>query len=140
MSTESSPEPFPRATLEPLTARHWLLLLVLAAVQFSHIVDFMLLMPLEPQLETSLHIDTRQFGYGVSSYGLAAFLSGLLLARWVDHFDRKRALLGLYAGFTVGTLLCAVAPGYPFLLLARFVAGAFGGVAAATVLAIVGDA
>jgi predicted MFS family arabinose efflux permease len=123
-----------------LTGREWLLLLALAAVQFTHVVDFMIVLPLGPQFMTGLHITPQGFGVLVAAYGFAASLSGLLAARFVDRFDRKWALLVLYTGFTLGTLLCAVAADYWLLLLARTVAGGFGGVMAATVLAIVGDA
>src|SRR5262249_34919716 len=59
---------------------------------------------------------------------------------FIDRYGRKTALLSLYAGFTTGTLLCAVAPGYWCLLLARALAGAFGGTVAALILVIIGDA
>jgi predicted MFS family arabinose efflux permease len=123
-----------------LTAREWLLLLALAAVQFTHVVDFMIILPLGPQFQRVLHIGPQAFGVLVSAYGFAASLSGLLAARFVDRFDRKRALLVLYTGFTAGTLLCAIGGDYWLLLVARTVTGGFGGVVAATVLAIVSDA
>jgi predicted MFS family arabinose efflux permease len=123
-----------------MTAREWLLLLVLAAVQFTHIVDFMIIMPLGPVYMHEMGLTPGQFGLVVAAYTLSAAGAGLLAAFFLDRFDRKRALLTLYAGFTASTLLCAVAPDYPLLLAARTVAGAFGGVAAAVVLAIVGDA
>jgi MFS transporter, DHA1 family, inner membrane transport protein len=81
-----------------------------------------------------------QFGIVVSAYTISAGMAGLLAARFLDRFDRRTTLLTLYAGFVAGTLLCAVAPDYPLLLAARTVAGGFGGVVAAVVLAIVGDA
>jgi predicted MFS family arabinose efflux permease len=118
----------------------WLLLLTLAAVQFTHLVDFMIILPLGPQFMRVLKITPQAFGVLVSAYGFSASLSGLLAARFVDRFDRKRTLLLLYAGFTAGTLLCAVAADYWLLLFARTVAGGFGGVVAASVLTIVGDA
>lgn len=123
-----------------LTRGHWLLLFVLAAIQFMHTVDFVIVMPLAGQLKDGLGIGNRQFGDVVSAYGVAAFLAGLLIAPWLDRFDRKRSLLVLFAGFTLGTLLCAVAPTYGWLLAGRALAGGFGGIAAANVLAIVGDA
>lgn len=123
-----------------LTGAEWLLLLVLATVQFTHIMDFIIIMPLEPQFEQTLGLSTNQFGLIVSVYGYSAGLAGLAAALFLDRFDRKRSLLVLYAGFTAGTLLCAVAPSYGWLLVGRTVAGAFGGVAAANVLAMVGDA
>jgi predicted MFS family arabinose efflux permease len=123
-----------------LTSRELMLLLVLAAVQFTHIVDFIIIMPLGPVFRNEMGLSPWQFGSVVSAYTISAGLAGLLAAQFLDRFDRKTALLTLYGGFTVGTLLCALAPDYPLLLAARTVAGAFGGIVAATVLAIVGDA
>ncbi len=74
-----------------------------------------------------MSITPQQFGFLVSAYAFAACVSGLVAAFVIDRFDRKTALLVLYGGFTAGTLLCAVAPGFLTLLLARCVAGAFGG-------------
>jgi predicted MFS family arabinose efflux permease len=118
----------------------WLLLIVLAMVQFTHSMDFMVMMPLGPQCRQELGLNPQQFAHVVGSYGLSAAVGGLLAAWFIDRFDRKTALLILYAGFTTGTLLCAVAPSYGWLLLARCTAGAFGGVVAAIILVIIGDA
>ncbi len=123
-----------------LTAGEWLLLLVLAAVQFTHIVDFMIIMPLGPVYMREMGLSTEQFSSVIAAYTVSAGLAGLLAARFLDRFDRKTALLTLYAGFTVGTFLCAVAPSFYPLLAARAVTGAFGGLAAAVVLAVIGDA
>ncbi len=125
---------------ERFSLPQWLLLLILAAVQLIHIVDFIILMPLGPHLQRDLGLLARAFGVVVSAYGIAACLSGLLLAPWLDRFDRKPTLLVLFTGFTLGTLLCAAAPNFWALLAGRFVAGAFGGVAGSVVNAIVGDA
>src|SRR5262245_33721914 len=91
-----------------LTAGEWLLLLVLAAVQFSHIVDFMIIIPLGPGYKEEMGLSALQFGLIVAAYTVSAGLASLLAARFLDRFDRKTALLALYAGFTAGTLLCAV--------------------------------
>ena len=123
-----------------LTAAQWSLLAILAAVQVTHIVDFMLLMPLATQLQGDLHISDREFGVLISAYGFSAAICGLLLASLLDRFDRKISLLCLYAGFTCGTAVCAFAPDYWTLLAGRILAGGFGGVVASVVLAIVGDA
>jgi predicted MFS family arabinose efflux permease len=127
-------------TATGLTGREWLLLLVLSAVQFTHILDFVIVMPLGPQFKSDLNLNDQWFGFLVSAYAFSAALAGLLAAWFIDRFDRKTALLGLYAGFTVGTLCCGAAPNYPLLLAARALTGAFGGVVAACILAIVGDA
>jgi predicted MFS family arabinose efflux permease len=62
-----------------------------------------------------------------------------LAAGFADRFDRKRMLLVFYAGFVLGTLLCALADTFPLLLGARIVTGLFGGVIGAIVLAIATD-
>jgi predicted MFS family arabinose efflux permease len=119
--------------------REGALLAVLTAVQFCHILDFVIIMPLGPQLMRTLGISAHQFGLLVSAYTFAAAASGLVAAFALDRMDRKRGLLVLLAGFAAGTLLCGLAPNYPLLVAARAVAGAFGGVLAAVVLAVVGD-
>lgn len=116
-----------------------LLLFTLAAVQFTHIMDFMIMMPLGPQFMRAFAITPTQFGLLVSSYSFSAGAMGFTAGFFMDRFDRKRALLFLYGGFVLGTLCCALAPNYFTLLLARIVAGGFGGVAGSVVLAIVGD-
>jgi predicted MFS family arabinose efflux permease len=130
----------PSEAASGLTRTELLILLALAAIQFAHIVDFMIVMPLGPDLKTALHLDPRQFSLIVAIYGFSASLSGVLASQFVDRYDRKKAVLWLYAGFTLGTLFCALAPNYELLLAARAVAGGFGGVVAAAVLTIIGDA
>lgn len=122
-----------------LTGQEMQFLFVLAAVQFNHIVDFMLMMPLGPQLMRFLNINTVQFGYLVSSYTFSAAASGLVCSLFMDRFDRKKLLLVLSFGFSIGTGLCGYTESYWSLLLARSMAGAFGGVLGAVVMAIVGD-
>jgi predicted MFS family arabinose efflux permease len=115
------------------------LLGVLAAIQFTAVLDFMIIMPLGPQYMRVFHIDPQQFGLIVSAYALAAGVAGIVAGFFLDRFDRKRAMMLLYAGFTLGTLFCALAPTYPTLVAARVVAGAFGGVTMGLVMAVIGD-
>jgi predicted MFS family arabinose efflux permease len=116
-----------------------LLLFSLAAIQFTTVVDFIIIMPLGPQYMRVFSISPGQFGLIVSAYAISAGISGIAAGFFLDRFDRKRALLGLYAGFTVATLFCALAQTYHLLVAARALAGAFGGVTGALILAIVGD-
>lgn len=116
-----------------------LLLLALAGIQFTHILDFMIMMPLGPVFVTQFGISPRQFSLLVSAYTFAAAISGLLAASFIDRFDRKHAVLTMYACFAVATGLCALAPGYVSLLIARALAGFFGGVLGALVFTVVGD-
>jgi predicted MFS family arabinose efflux permease len=115
------------------------ILFVLAAIQFTAIVDFLIIMPLGPQYMRVLGIGPGQFGIIVSAYAVAAGIAGVAASLFLDHFNRKTALLWLYAGFAVSTLLCALAPTYHLLVAARVAAGAFGGVAGSLILAIIGD-
>jgi predicted MFS family arabinose efflux permease len=117
-----------------------LLLLVLALVQFTNIVDFIIIMPLNPVLSKLFSISPTQFGLLVSSYTFSAGISGFLSAFFADKFDRKQMLFFCYAGFTIGTMACGLAATYQILLVARSFTGLFGGVLFATVLSIVGDA
>ncbi len=116
-----------------------MLLLVLASAQFTNIVDFMVVMPLGPQLMRVLEIGTARFGLIVSSYTICAGLAGLLGSSFLDRHGRKRSFLSLYAGFLVGTLCCGLAGTYHQLLAARMATGAFGGILGGMALAIIGD-
>jgi len=115
------------------------MVVLLVAVQFTHIVDFVVMMPLGPKLMRAFHIDTTQFGILVSAYTFSAAISGLLASFLLDRFDRKRALLGLYLGFSISTLFCALSGAFMPLLIARIFAGSFGGILSALALAIIGD-
>jgi MFS transporter, DHA1 family, inner membrane transport protein len=119
--------------------REQLVLLVLAAVQFTTIVDFMVVMPLGPQLMRSLEIGPAKFGMIVSSYTFAAGAAGLVASSIVDRFSRRATFIVLYAGFLLGTFLCALAPTYALLVAARVATGAFGGVLGGLSMAIIGD-
>ena len=112
---------------------------VLAFLQFTVVLDFMILSPLGAILLRELHITTQQFGAVVSAYAFSASAAGILAAGFADKFDRKRLLLFFYSGFVLGTFLCGIAPSYQFLLLARMVTGLFGGVIGSISFAIIAD-
>lgn len=112
---------------------------LLAVLQFTIILDFMVLSPLGAILLPTLHITTAQFGMVVSAYAWSAFVSGLTAAGFADRFDRKKMLLLFYVGFLIGTVLCGIAPTFEFLLGARIVTGIFGGVVGSIVFAIITD-
>ncbi len=116
-----------------------LLLFVLASIQFTNIVDFMVMMPLGPQLTRTFAISDARFGALVSAYTLAAGAAGLAASLVIDRFERKRLVLILYAGFALSTLACGLATSYGALMAARITAGAFGGVLGAMVQTIIGD-
>lgn len=122
-----------------MNSKEKMLLFLLAAINFTHILDFMIIMPLGNYLMPYFHITTQQFSMIVSAYSYAAFTSGIIAAFVIDNFDRKKSLLFGYSGFIIGTFLCGLAPNYQFLIAARILAGLFGGLIGAQVLSIVAD-
>jgi predicted MFS family arabinose efflux permease len=137
--TIAAPIDAPQDLERGFTRYQSVLVALLAFAQFTIILDFIIMSPLGAILMPALDITAGQFGVAVSAYAFSAGLSGILAAGFADRFDRKRLLLFFYAGFTLGTLLCALAPNYHVLLLGRIVTGLFGGVIGSVVLAIVTD-
>ncbi|MFY7970501.1 MAG: MFS transporter, partial [Flavobacteriales bacterium] len=123
-----------------------LILLILAAIQFTNIVDFMIMMPMGAILQESLQITPGQFGWLVSSYGLAAGFTSFLGVFYLDRLDRKKALLTAYLGFMLGTVSSAIVPNtlnadlnYTLFIGTRILTGVTGGLLGGLVLSIVGD-
>ena len=98
---------------------------ILAFLQFTIILDFMIISPLGAMVMPALSITTQQFGWIVSVYAFSAGVSGIAAAGFADRFDRKKLLLFFYVGFILGTLLCGVASTFHLLLAARIVTGVF---------------
>lgn len=113
--------------------------LILAAIQFAHILDFVIMMPLGPNFMRVFGISPIEFSTLVSAYTFSAGIVGFFGALYADHFDRKKFLLFNFAGFIVGTFMCAIAPNFAALLTARIIAGAFGGILNAGVLSLIAD-
>ena len=132
----SSPSPASPA-LAP--GREKALLWLLALTQFTIVVDFMVMMPLGPQIMQAFNIGPAAFAAAVSAYSWCAGISGLLAATYIDRFDRRKMLLVVYALFALSNLVCALATNYHALLLSRAFAGLTGGVLSSLVLAIISD-
>ncbi len=124
---------------QPFTKYQVFIIAILAILQFTIILDFMVLSPLGAQLIKELSISPQQFGWVVSAYAFSAGASGLLAAGFADKFDRKKLLMFFYTGFVLGTLFCGIAPDYYSLLVARIVTGLFGGVIGSISFAIITD-
>src|SRR5688572_19632869 len=131
MSVQEKPSPF--------TAYQRFVILLLALLQFTIVLDFMIISPLGDLLMKSLDLTTSQFGSVVSAYAISAGISGFLAAGFADRFDRKKLLLFFYIGFIIGTVFCGIANTYYMLLIARMVTGVFGGVVASILMAIIND-
>jgi multidrug resistance protein len=123
----------------PFTGYQKFVIAILAILQFTIILDFMVLSPLGTILMDELSLSPSRFGIVVSAYAFSAGISGLLAAGFADRFDRKKMLLFFYTGFLLGTFFCAMAPTFELLLIARIVTGIFGGVIGSIGFAIITD-
>ncbi|HVD99732.1 MAG TPA: MFS transporter [Cytophagaceae bacterium] len=117
-----------------------LLLFILAAVNFTHIMDFVVMAPLNTILRNELSINSKQFGFLLASYTLSAAVAGVIGSFFIDRFDRRKSLLFLYIGFTISNLACALSNDYYTFMAARILAGGFGGMLGSLIFSIIGDA
>jgi predicted MFS family arabinose efflux permease len=121
----------------PISER--LVVLLIAAVHFINILDFMIVMPLGPDFALELGIATHHIGLIAGSYTAAAAVSGVAGSFFLDRFDRRKALAVSMFGLVIGTALAGLSWNLPTLIAARLVAGLFGGPATAISLAIIAD-
>ncbi len=122
-----------------MSKKERVIIVLLAAINFTHILDFMIMMPLGNYLMPHFQISPKQFSFLLASYPISSFLSGILMALFADRFERKRLLLITYVGFIIGTAACGFSKSYDFLLVSRIVAGIFGGIIGGQVLSMIGD-
>lgn len=115
------------------------MLLTLAAIQFTTVLDFMVIMPLAPQFTRVFELSAQQFGWLISAYTFAAAIAGMGAALVIERCDRKRLLLAVYVGFVAAAAVTASAQSFSMLLLARALAGIFGGVLYGVIFTIIGD-
>ena len=121
------------------TSYQKIIIFLLAILQFTIVLDFMILAPLGDILMKSMNMSTKQFGTVVSAYAISACISGIFAAGFADKFDRKKLLLFFYAGFILGTYFCAISYNYETLFIARIITGLFGGVIGSISMAIITD-
>jgi predicted MFS family arabinose efflux permease len=138
-ASPSVPSTSPGAQPARFTSYQVFVVALLAFLQFTIVLDFMILSPLGAILLQDLGISTGRFGLVVSVYAFSASASGLMAAGFADKFDRKKLLLFFYCGFVLGTFLCGIANSFHFLLVARMVTGLFGGVIGSVSFAIITD-
>ncbi len=110
-----------------------------ALIQLANVLDFMIILPLGPDLATAIDIPSSEMGLLGGIYTFAAAISGLLVARYLDRYDRKKAVIFFLLGLVLGTFLCAFAWDTNSMLAARIIAGLFGGPVTALSLSMVVD-
>lgn len=112
---------------------------LIGAVQFVNVLDFMMVMPLGPDLGASLGIPVSRIGYIAGSYTAAAAVAGIVGSVFLDRFGRRTALVYSLVGLALGTLAGGLSVGFTSLLASRLLAGMFGGPATAIGIAILAD-
>lgn len=123
-----------------MTRQQWGIVLLIGAVQFVNILDFVMVMPLGPYLAAALDISESHLGYVGGAYTAAACASGLIGSLFLDRYDRRKALAVAMLGLVAGTAAGALATDLQTLLLSRVLAGAFGGPATSLAFSIISDA
>ncbi|HYG53079.1 MAG TPA: MFS transporter [Flavobacteriales bacterium] len=133
-------KPLNASTVKPnFTGYQKLVILILSLIQFTIVLDFMIMNPISDMLMKDLSISAAKLGIVVSAYAFSAAISGIIASGYADRYDRKRMLVFFYTGFCLGTLVCGLAPTYEILLIGRIVAGIFGGVLSSISMAIISD-
>lgn len=122
-----------------MSGKERIIVFLLASINFTHILDFMIMMPLGNYLMPFFEISPKQFSFLVGAYPVTAFFSGFTAAFFADQYDRKKILVFAYIGFLIGTVACGFAPTYGLLLAARILTGLFGGLIGAQVMSIIAD-
>lgn len=122
-----------------LSRAQWTVVLLIGAVQFVNILDFVIVMPLGPDFARALDVPESKLGYVGGAYTAAASLSGLLGSFFLDRFDRRKALAAALFGLVLGTAAGGLAFNLETLLAARVLAGTFGGPATSLAFSIIAD-
>jgi MFS transporter, DHA1 family, inner membrane transport protein len=97
-------------------------LLALAVAAFAIGTTEFVIMGLLPEVATDLKVSIPSAGMLVSGYALGVAVGAPLLAAFTAKMERKHALLLLMGLFILGNALCAIAPNYDVLMVARVVA------------------
>ena len=112
---------------------------LITALQCLYVLDFMLVLPLGPDLASALHMPASQVAWLTAAYTLASMVAGLTAVPHLDRFDRRRVLLCCLAGQVLALSWCASATDGIALLVGRAAAGFFGAPSLATGMAILID-
>jgi predicted MFS family arabinose efflux permease len=121
------------------TRSEGLIVLLVAAIQFINILDFVIPLPMGPDLARGLGFGTNQIGLIGSAYTYAAAVSGLAGSFFLDRFDRRKVVAVAMSGLVLGTAAGGLAQDLPSLMAARILAGLFGGPATSVAMSIVAD-
>lgn len=96
-------------------------LLALAAAAFGIGTTEFVIMGLLPDVAQGFGVTAPQAGMLVSGYAIGVTIGAPILAVLTARWPRRKALIALMGFFILGNALCALAPTYEFLMVARVV-------------------
>ncbi len=115
------------------------LIVLLALISFVNILDFMMVMPLGPDFARELKIPASEIGLIGGAYTFAAAILGLIASLFLDEFSRRRAVLFCMTGLMLATFAGAMVWDRESMIVARLVAGMFGGPLSSLSMMLVAD-
>jgi predicted MFS family arabinose efflux permease len=113
--------------------------LLVMAIQFVNLLEFLIVMPLGPDFAADLGIPTDRIGFIAGAYTIAAAAAGIAGSFFLDRFDRRKVLAVTMAGLGLATIAAGLAWDLYSLIAARLMAGIFGGPATAMAMAVISD-
>jgi predicted MFS family arabinose efflux permease len=115
------------------------IVLLIAAIQFVNILEFMIVLPLGPDFARDLDIPLSDLGFIGGSYTFAASVAGFIGSLIMDRYNRQKAMIVALTGLTISTIAAGLSTSFPIMMLARVMAGLCGGPATSLSLAVVAD-
>jgi predicted MFS family arabinose efflux permease len=115
------------------------IILLMCLVQFLDIFEFMVVLPMGPDIAFYFNVNQSFLGYNAISYTIAAAISGVLSAKYIDRFERKKVLILGICGIILSNFINVNASSFEHIVIARFFSGIFGGISTAQTFAIIAD-
>jgi DHA1 family inner membrane transport protein len=120
-----------------------LAVLALAVAAFGIGLAEFIIQGLLPEISADFSVSIPTAGLLVTGYALSVAVGGPVVVILLNRLDRRAALLALMGLFTIGNVLCAVAPSFGLLMSARIITslcqGSFFGIAAVVAASIVAE-
>jgi EmrB/QacA subfamily drug resistance transporter len=101
---------------------------VLAAAVAAYALLQSLVIPVLPTIQTGLHTSQNTVTWVLTAYLLSASIFTPIVGRLGDQLGKERMLVAALAALTLGSLLSALAPSVPLMLVGRVIQGVGGGV------------
>lgn len=114
-------------------------LFLIGIAQFVNVLEFMMVMPLGPDLAADIGIPLSKLGWMGSSYTAAASVAGFFGVMLLARVPRRRILCVSLSGLALGTIAGGFARDTLTLLISRVAAGVFGGPATSATIGLVAD-